>query len=204
MPKLIDYSGRFDCLREAAFTIVLREGTTGLTIPAVATELLTSVSTIRRSLASANSLPRLAYQWIDIRDRFRVDRRAPGEIPGTDTWSACLNALLRELPFDHSRTQDARVRAAVLSHDRFREWAVEASAARADRLRTLCDATHQDLALSATDLRYESQRLEALIEGTTANACAGRLVPEECVSVVRRHVLDLRAACQPDRRPDAA
>ena len=56
MPKLIDYAGRFEFIRRAAFAVVLNEGVDALSRRRVAAELGASVNTIRR----------LVGDWVDL------------------------------------------------------------------------------------------------------------------------------------------
>jgi hypothetical protein len=51
MPRLIDYVGRFEFIRQAAFAVVRDDGADALSRRRVAAELGTGVNTIRRSVA---------------------------------------------------------------------------------------------------------------------------------------------------------
>ncbi len=67
MPKLIDYVGRFEFIRMAAFAVVLEDGVEALSRRRVAAELGTGVNTIRRSVAGWADLARLAADHVGSR-----------------------------------------------------------------------------------------------------------------------------------------
>jgi hypothetical protein len=77
MPKLIDYVGRFEFIRQAAFAVVRDEGVDALSRRRVAAELGTGVNTIRRSVAGWADLTRLAADHVGSRRRQgRMARRS--------------------------------------------------------------------------------------------------------------------------------
>jgi hypothetical protein len=77
VPKLIDYVGRFEFIRQAAFAVVRDEGVDALSRRRVAQELGTSVNTIRRSVAGWADLARLAADHVVARRRAgRWNRRS--------------------------------------------------------------------------------------------------------------------------------
>src|SRR5262245_20696460 len=69
MPRLIDYVGRFEFIRQAAFAVVRDEGPEALSRRRVAAELGTGVNTIRRSVADWADLARLAADHVRTRRR---------------------------------------------------------------------------------------------------------------------------------------
>ena len=69
MPRLIDYVGRFEFIRQAAFAVVRDEGVEALSRRRVAAELGTGVNTIRRSVAGWADLARLAADQVRSRRR---------------------------------------------------------------------------------------------------------------------------------------
>jgi hypothetical protein len=69
MPKLVNYAARFVFLREACFALVWRGGVQALSRQEVARVLGTSVSTVRRLVASEASLASLAADHVDSRRR---------------------------------------------------------------------------------------------------------------------------------------
>jgi len=76
MPKLVDYAGRFEFIRQAAFAVVLNEGVHALSRRRVATELGASVNTIRRLVGDWVDLVVLAAdQVVSRRRRGRLNRR---------------------------------------------------------------------------------------------------------------------------------
>src|SRR3954452_14912330 len=76
MPRLIDYVGRFEFIRQASFAVVRDEGVEALSRRRVAAELGTGVNTIRRSVADWVDLVRLAADNVVSRRRLgRMSRR---------------------------------------------------------------------------------------------------------------------------------
>jgi len=69
MPKLIDYVGRFEFIRQAAFAVVRDDSVEALSRRRVAAELGTGVNTIRRSVAGWADLARLAADQVTSRRR---------------------------------------------------------------------------------------------------------------------------------------
>lgn len=59
MPRRIDYVGRFEFIRQAAFAVVRDDGVEVLSRRRVAAELGTGVNTLRRSVAGRADLARL-------------------------------------------------------------------------------------------------------------------------------------------------
>jgi hypothetical protein len=77
MPRLIDYVGRFEFIRQAAFAVVRDEGVEALSRRRVAAELGTGVNTIRRSVAGWADLTRLAADQVRSRRMLgRLGRRS--------------------------------------------------------------------------------------------------------------------------------
>jgi hypothetical protein len=72
MPRRIDYVGRFEFIRQAAFAVVRDDGVEVLSRRRVAAELGTGVNTIRRSVAGWADLARLATD--QVRSRRRIGR----------------------------------------------------------------------------------------------------------------------------------
>lgn len=76
MPRRVDYVGRFEFIRQAAFAVVRDEGVEALSRRRVAAELGTGVNTIRRSVAGWADLARLAADQVRSRRRAgRLGRR---------------------------------------------------------------------------------------------------------------------------------
>ncbi len=76
MPRRIDYVGRFEFIRQAAFAVVRDESADALSRRRVAKELGTGVNTIRRSVAGWADLARLAADQVVSRRRRGRWRRA--------------------------------------------------------------------------------------------------------------------------------
>lgn len=202
MPKLIDYSGRFDQIREAVFDIALRDGPHAISLPSVAAELGLSVSSLRRVLRSADALPRLGLQWVEIRQRKHLFERLSRDVRTPDALRRWVDYLFRLVPATDALADELRVmRSLIEEHARDCEWAREARDHWAQNVDVLSTRVVSCLEMSEDDSQYEYERLRALLEGVTALICAGRLAPEAGASTFRRHVGDLIEA-RPSR--DAA
>jgi hypothetical protein len=85
MPRLIDYVGRFEFIRQAAFAVVRDDGADALSRRRVAAELGTGVNTIRRSVADWADLARLAADHVHARRRLgRLSRRTADPIQAAE------------------------------------------------------------------------------------------------------------------------
>jgi hypothetical protein len=194
MPRLIDYSVRFQCIREAVYTLTLREGANAISGPAVAAELGMSLSSVRRLLRSAESLPHLGLQWVEYRRRTRLWQHAPGSFAPNEDWQRAANALLDHLPYDLQKQDDDKVwwRLVAGFHQEpwaqkacrdNQSWVLEAARAFVERLPGLPDPD------------YEKLRLVALVSGSAHDVRMESLEPGECLDLVRKHLLCVVAAC---------
>ena len=201
MPKLIDYRGRIDQIREAVFEITLRDGPSAISLPAVAAELQLSVSSLRRTLRSAHDLPRLGLQWVETRQRMHLFDRLSREVRASDALRRAADSLLSRLPSTEAKADELRVWRSLIEAHAGSDWA---RTARTDRDRSL-DRTAQLLVgcleLADEESQYEHERLRALLEGVTTLVCDGRLAPEVAASTFQRHLADLILA---HRGADAA
>jgi AcrR family transcriptional regulator len=85
VPRLIDYVGRFEFIRQAAFAVVRDEGVDALSRRRVAAELGSSVNTIRRLVADRVDLVRLAADQVVSRRRVgRFSRRTTTTLEAVD------------------------------------------------------------------------------------------------------------------------
>jgi AraC-like DNA-binding protein len=109
MPRLIDYAGRFDQMREAVFDITLRDGPEAISLLAVAAELQMSVSSLSRSLRSANDLPLLGLQWVEKRQRKHLFDKLSREVRASDALRRAANALYGLLPSTEEMAEELRV-----------------------------------------------------------------------------------------------
>ncbi len=94
MPRLIDYVGRFEFIRQAAFAVVLNENVDALSRRRVAAELGTGVNTIRRSVAGWADLARLAAD--QVQSRRRTGRFGQRGADPVETAASLVRALMPE------------------------------------------------------------------------------------------------------------
>ncbi len=91
MPRLIDYVGRFEFIRQAAFAVVRDDSVDALSRRRVAAELGTGVNTIRRSVAGWADLTRLAADQVQSRRRLgRLGRRVDDPVEAAAGLVRCL------------------------------------------------------------------------------------------------------------------
>ena len=101
MVKLVDYSSRFEFLRQAAFALVLDVGVHALSLRALAAELGLGVNTVRRLVDPSTDLAVLAAD--EVRTRRRQGRL--GRLPEEPDEAA--RALMRRvLPDDETRIDE--------------------------------------------------------------------------------------------------
>jgi tetracycline repressor-like protein len=101
VPRLVDYAGRFELIRQAAFAVVRDEGVDALSRRRVAVELGTGVNTIRRSVADGADLGRLAADQVVSRRRLgRFNRRTD------DPVEAAGNLVTFLLPEDETHLDE--------------------------------------------------------------------------------------------------
>ena len=62
---MIDYSDRFEGIREAVYLLTLNEGVGAISLDAVAPHLLLAGRTLQRLVTSAAALPYLGFQWAE-------------------------------------------------------------------------------------------------------------------------------------------
>lgn len=203
MPRLVDYSARFHCIREAVFSLTLREGPTAISGPAVAAELGMSVSSVRRLVPAAEHLPRLGLEWVEYRQRGRLWHHLPELIDETEGWHRAANALLKELPFNDDRADDERVWWRLVTAFGSEPWAHQADGAQRSHLEGLVGSFVRELP-GLVDPEFERQRLHALMSGATADVRAGGIDPQGCLTLVRRHLAEVAAARRGQARHGAA
>jgi AcrR family transcriptional regulator len=104
MVKRVDYSSRFEFLRQAAFSLVLDRGVHALTLRALAAELELGVNTVRRLVDPSTELAALAAD--EVLTRRRAGRW--GRLP-EDPDDAARTLMHRLLPDELSRIDEELV-----------------------------------------------------------------------------------------------
>jgi hypothetical protein len=104
MPRLVNYASRFEFLRRAAFAIVLDRGVGALSRRAIAAELGTSVSTVRRLVHPDARLTVLAMD--EVARRRRLGRWG---VPKGEPVEVALKLLGRLLPDESHRIAEELV-----------------------------------------------------------------------------------------------
>lgn len=205
MPRIVDYSTRIDCLREAVFFHVLEDGVSSITLEAVAARAGISVATARRSLRTAHSLPRLGFQWATGRFRNQRWSSVEGEPSGDEPWVEPLRLLLRDLPSTKTLAENERVRhALVTAHLPHATWAAEDEQDRKLALEAHCRHIVSAAALEMSGADQAAEAIAVAFLGATAAASRGLLTPDRCVPLVRDQVIDLIAASRGEVHGPAA
>lgn len=189
MPKLVNYSDRLDGIREAVFDLTLRDGPTGISLPAVAAQLDLSTRSLQRLLSSSKHLPMLGLQWAERERRRRLlwSRRRT-----EDAAASALADLLEDLPGAPEAADDQRVWwALVPMFEGTCDWAQAARAEHDELVEGLATTIVRSAAIVDAHQAYERERLCALVAGTAHRILAARLTHEEGTEVVRGHVLEL-------------
>ena len=192
MPKLIDYSSRFELIREAVARIAARDGGTAVTVESVAAEMHISTSTLRRTLSTPDVLPEVGVVWLARqRQQRRFNRGLPLRIErGSVAQAQWL--LWGELPGDQEDIDQARAWA---------ELTVVGTSERVARLRRDRDLFLDDVVAQIVDFlgvpvpsrKLESVRLRALLDGLTMAACRGTVAPEQMRASLDAHLIELSA-----------
>lgn len=185
MPRLINYSDRFDGVREAAYFIALRDGVAKITVAAVAAEMQMSTRTVQRLVSSADVLPLLAMQWAtDLERRRMLD--APRSGDGRPTRDRLLAGLLDLLPGRPGR-EDTDVRCAIVgAFETTSTWARNARERDDAVLTEHCDELVREIGVD--DPSSESCRLFCLVVGATQQVIRGEATYEDMASMITRHV----------------
>jgi hypothetical protein len=146
VPKLVDYAARFEFIREAVCAVVDRSGAAALTQRSVAEELGISLTTIKRLIDSAESLPSLGLELVQRERRNRARSRRDSGLP------RAVALLLTQLPTDEESLAHARVWESVTS-----------AHSRDGRVREFREAWSSDCRLSsnaASSWRWLTRRSE--------------------------------------------
>ena len=202
MPKLIDYSDRFEAVREVVYEITLEEGVEGISTAAVAARLHLSSRTLQRLVASADVLPLLGLQRAERLARNRYHRRT--SLP---TWRGltqperAMALLLDELPGDPGNADRQVYWRLLFGHGDRYDWARHARREREEALARLCAASLA--AMSDDDRRpVEVMRLHVLVTGAIALVFREPSAHAEAGRIIRDHVGEVLGA--PRARGDAA
>jgi hypothetical protein len=193
MPRVINYSDRFDAVREAVYVITLREGPGAISLPAVAQESYMSVRTLQRLGVSADLLPHLGLQWAERQWRYRdlAERRRATDQHG-DQRAPLVRELLGCLP---DAADDQRVWwALVTTFEGTQEWAQAARAARTDQVERLAATIVAEADIPAADTACERERLCAIIDGLSQRIHTGRVTHADASAAARRQIADLLGA----------
>jgi hypothetical protein len=202
MPKLIDWSVRFDLMREAVVRLAASGGAGAVTLSAVAAELQVSASTLRRTLRSPDVLPEMGVVWIERQRRYPRFRGRPNGVEHGSIEHATW-VISRELPTDEEEVDRERA---------WRELTTLSASPRSIELRDDHLAFLDNLVTAAIGLalpdgtsnELEVIRLRALVDGLTDAACRGSITGEQVLAALDRHMADLAEEAGSPLNPDVA
>lgn len=177
---------RPDALKRAVFNLVLRGGVDAISQEAVAREVGTSLSSIRRWMP-VDQLPSCGLDWII---RRRIQRRfepIPGEVEVTSRTEHAWNVLLRELPYDKERRDEEIVWLTLATRFAGQRWVDDERAERRDHVQRVIGWIVEGAPQHHAD--HERLHLTALVHGTTAAIRDGLMAPAVGVALVHRYVI---------------
>ncbi|MEU6281041.1 TetR/AcrR family transcriptional regulator [Streptomyces sp. NPDC047028] len=199
MPKVVDPQARRAAVAEAVWRLILSRGWEGVSVRSVAKEAGLSAGSLRHYFATQSDVLVFAMQLVidRVRDRVQAIELQP------DPAVTVLRAIEELLPLDAERRAEAEV------------WlAFTVRAQTEPTLRALRDTSYellQDLCHQLVevltrhdprtdpDLRVESERLYALIDGLVVHCVIrpDRATPPLMRDVIARHLSELTTARQP-------
>lgn len=189
MPRLVNHLARFETIREAVCTIVVRDGVAALSQQSVAREIGMSLPSIKRTIANASVLPGIGADLL-----LRAHRRSCVFLPrGLDDFDAASDFLTGFIPSSQDDLRFAKAWNALTSgfapvdrdiRDYLEQWHEHLAGSMSVFLRS---ATWIDEA----DRAVEADRLAALLTGLTAGRCAGTLSQDTARDVIERHLRSL-------------
>lgn len=190
MTTIIPHGDRPLKLFRAVFDIVLRDGVGAINQAAVASEVGTSLASIRR-WTPAGRLPRCGLDWILRRRHARRFEPLAGALPEESTAARAANTILRHLPADEERRDEERVWSRLTDAFAHEDWArTEVEYRR--RVTALAIAAMLDVDPEDT-LTHERLELTTLIHGATTAVRDGVITPSESVDVIRPRLIVLAA-----------
>lgn len=152
-----------------------------------------SVGSLRYVFDSQDALLSFAMQAVVQRARLRIESRATA---GCDAPERAIELLEQLLPLDDARRVEAQVWLAfthrALIDPRLRAIRRAADDGRRAVCRTcLTELRDSGLVALDRDLRLETERLGALVDGLVSHVVCGRTAPRTARSVLRAHVVAL-------------
>jgi AcrR family transcriptional regulator len=204
MPKIVDAEERRRAVAEAVFTVVERQGVEGASLRNVAEEAGLAIGSVRHYFRDHSEVLLFAMEEISRRFEQRVLAHVERLTGCTDHGEhrAGTEALLEEfLPLDGTRRQEAAVWYAFVTAARtrpeLRSRAEEVLEGMRDVMaRVLRGGQRTGTLPDHLDVRLESVRLAALLDGLTVQAvqAPGLLPPKLLRDVLRRHLDALAGA----------
>ena len=186
MPKIVDHDTRREEIAEALWRVVRRDGIRAASVRTIAAEAGWSAGAVRYYFPDQAGLLSFA---MDLVSR-RVTERVSALQPKGDPASVVLRYLEQVIPLDDERRAEFDVWLAFMAQAQAETGAGELHAhvdKVHDDLRHLCESLLQSLKLrDDLDLRRESERLHALVDGLSLHAA---IQPERTTPTRIRHIL---------------
>ncbi|MBT2896309.1 TetR/AcrR family transcriptional regulator [Streptomyces sp. McG3] len=187
MPRVIDTDERNRRVAEAAWRVLVREGIPALSVRKVAAEAGLPPSSLRYTFPTQASLRIRAYDMVVERLADRVAAIAPGA-----DWARAV--LLELLPLDEPRRLEMEI-TVVLGTAAMADGDLRATHRRAHQaVRDLCERVVRVLGVGPEDVRVETERLHAMVDGLALHMIRQGEGTDWAVRVVDTHLASLKRA----------
>lgn len=192
----MDHDQRRTELVEAAWRVIRRDGVEHASVRQVAREAKVSMGALRYVFDSQDALLRFAMQAVRQRVRARIEARlatAPGAMHRDYSYDLTVELLEQVLPMDDERLTEAQIWLAFAHRALIDPQLRSLRRTADDGLQALCrrcliGLSGLGLMAPDRDLRLETERLWALIDGLIPHLAAGHTSRRMAHDVLRAHV----------------
>ncbi|MFR0355176.1 TetR/AcrR family transcriptional regulator [Streptomyces sediminimaris] len=193
MPKVVDHQARRAAVAEAVWRLILKRGLEGVSVRTVAREAGLSSGALRHYFATQSDVLTFAMQLVIDRVRTRIQALEPRPDPN----ATVLRTVEELLPLDADRRAEAEVWLAFTARAQtdpalraLRDTSYELLQ---DLCRRLVDVLREHNRRTDLDLRVETERLYALIDGLVVHCVIrpDRATRSLMLDVIARHLSEL-------------
>lgn len=199
MPRVVDHAQRRTDLAEAVWRVIRRDGVEHASVREVAREASLSMGSLRYFFDSQDGLLRFAMHEVMRRVQARIEAGAPAREAAMrrgKTYDVVIDLLEQVLPIDDERLAEAQIWLAFSPRSMI-DPQMQVMRKEADEgVRDLCrqcllGLSGFGLLAPARNLRHETERLWALIDGLTLHLVTGHTSRRAARQVLRGHVTEL-------------
>jgi AcrR family transcriptional regulator len=199
MPRVVDHAQRRTELAEAVWRVIRRDGVEHASVREVAREANLSMGSLRYFFDSQDGLLRFAMQEVMRRVQARIEAGAPAREAAMrrgKTGEVVVELLEQVLPVDDERLAEAQIWLAFTPRSLIDPQLQALRQEADDGVRELCrqcllGLSGFGLMAPERDLRRETERMWALIDGLTLHLVTGHTSRRTARQVLRAHVADL-------------